>query len=82
MRLRKPLSCRVWPVAGKGVGDVVDFSCPFFVRSAVISLTGAPPPKEKEVLVHVPDSSSLMVGCLAGLVLGVLLARAGVIASR
>ena len=81
MRLQKPLSCRVWPVRGKGVGDVVDFACPFFVRSAVISLTGAPPPKVIGPPAG-PDVASIGVGCLVGLAAGVILARAGAIGPR
>lgn len=56
-RLRKPLSARVWPVAGKKAGDMTEVNNPFFVNSKVLSID---PPQ------IVPCASALEVAGVNG----------------
>lgn len=37
-RLKKPLSARLWPVAGKKAGDMTEVDNPFFVNTKVLAL--------------------------------------------
>jgi len=41
-RLRKPLSARLWPVAGKSVGDMTEVDNAFFVNTKVMSIDPEP----------------------------------------
>jgi len=43
-RLGKPLSARLWPVAGKRAGDLTEVDNPFFVNSRVLSVDPPGPP--------------------------------------
>lgn len=42
LRLDKPLTARLMPIPGKGVGDLTNFDFAFFTRSKVMALESAP----------------------------------------
>jgi len=43
--LRKPLSCRLFPVPGKRAGDLTEYDFPYFANAQVLSLAGRTSPR-------------------------------------
>jgi uncharacterized protein (UPF0210 family) len=43
--LRKPLSCRLFPVPGKAAGDMTEYDFPYFANARVLSLKGRASPR-------------------------------------
>lgn len=43
--LRKPLSCRLFPVPGKAAGDQTEYDSPYLVNGSVLRLTGRVSPR-------------------------------------
>eukprot|EP00440_Ansanella_granifera_P053682 gb/GFBE01058197.1/.p1 GENE.gb/GFBE01058197.1/~~gb/GFBE01058197.1/.p1 ORF type:complete len:507 (+),score=117.00 gb/GFBE01058197.1/:1-1521(+) len=61
-RLRKPLSARLWPVAGKKVGEMTEVNNPFFVNTKVLAVD----PAEAVEATEPPRASALEVAGVGG----------------
>jgi uncharacterized protein (UPF0210 family) len=45
LALRKPLSCRLFPVPGKSAGDLTEYDSPYLCNGAVLPLKGRVSPR-------------------------------------